>query len=610
MSRVPGGSDAADSISAPATSDVSRRAEAANWGSEGECPGERDDATELERALAFLDSSVTQTQIVRLARAAGLLSGIGAITATALITGVVPALLFGSAFGLGVSLAVEYAPRWLARLRRTRSLGDATALVGLLVLRLRLDPSLERAVRFAVRTDGGRLSRALASHVRRARGGPESGLGSFADEWRPYFPALDRAAAQLASATTVPAGRRERALDRAMDAVVDGTRQRMAAYASGIRSPITGIYAFGVLLPLSLVGVLPAAPAAGVPVPLWTVAIVYCVVLPLSLLAAGAWLLARRPVAFPPPPVTRAHPDATGTLYRAVGVGAGAGVAVWLIVGFLAPDWTRPIAAAGVGAGSGLLAWFRPVEAVRRRVRDVEAGLPDALVRIGQRVAEGDAVETALERAADDATGATGEMLADAVAYGDTFRVDVRTALLAPDGALASVPSPRCRRAAALLGVAVQVGRPAGDVILDTATHLEELDRIETEARERLADVTGTLTNTATLFGPLVGGATVALSERIRAVDAAAGGRETLSEPGTAAGTEASTRAADAAFATGDLGLVIGVYVLLLAGLLAALATGIERGLDSASIGYRVGRALPAAATVYVAAFVAAGTVL
>ncbi|UWG49690.1 Pilus assembly protein TadC [Halalkaliarchaeum sp. AArc-CO] len=566
----------------------------------------------LRRGLSFLESDLSPETVVRAGHYAGVLFGVGVGAATLAFFGIVPGVLCGSAAGLLASTAVEYGPRWLARVRRTRSLGDATALVGLLVLRVRLDPSMERAVRFAVRIDDGRLFRALEAHVRRSRGGPESGLAAFAADWRPYFPALDRAAAQLATATTVPERRRERALDRALEAVVDGTREELAAYAAGLRSPVTAIYAFGVLLPLALVGVLPAAPAAGVPVSLPAVALAYGVVLPTGLVAAGAWLLARRPVAFPPPPVRSAHPDASGTLPRTVAVAGGCATAAWLVAGAVAPGWTRPIAAVGVGVGSGLLSWFRPVESVRRRVRELEDGLPDALVRIGQRVAEGDAVETALEHAAADATGPTGEVFQDAVAYGKTFRVDVRTAFLARDGALATVPSPRFRRAAALLGVAARIGRPAGDVILDLATHLEELDRIETEARGRLSDVTGTLSNTATVFGPLVGGATVALSDRIRAVDVAGGGSGSSAGTGTVGGapTQGEAAAREAAFATADLGLVIGAYVLLLAALLTALATGIDRGLDPASIGYRVGRALPIAAVVYVASFLAAAAVL
>lgn len=575
------------------------------------------DSVELQAALEFIETSWDANAVVRLAIGVGSFVGfLVGFLGWALVDGNVFVIgLSGFAVGLAAFSGVMYMPLWIAQLRRTRSLGDATALVGLLVLRLRLEPSLERAVRFTTRTDDGRLSRALAMHARQERGEPASGLRSFAGAWRMHFRALDRAAAQLATAPTVPPERRERTLDRALSAVVDGTREELATFASGIRTPVTGIYAFGVLLPLALVGVIPAAPAAGIPVSLELIVGFYCLLLPAGLVAAGGWLLARRPVAFPPPPVTAAHPDASGTLFRSLLVGLGSGIAASAGVHIVGPGWMRPIAGIGLGVGLALWSWFRHVESVRSHVRAVEAGLPDALVRLGQHVAEGDAVERALDHAARESTGAIAPVLRDAVEYGHTFRVDVRTAFLAPDGALSTVPSPRFRRAAALLGVAARAGRPAGDVILDLATHLEELDRIEAEARGRLADVTGTLSNTALLFAPLIGGATVALSDRIRSVDGGLasgfqGGLGGGIEPASASGHRESLESAGAVLATGDLGLVIGVYVLLLATVLTVLATGLERGLDPASIGYRVGYTLPIAATTYLMAFWLAGAML
>jgi hypothetical protein len=115
------------------------------------------------------------------------------------------------------------------------------------------------------------------------------------------------------------------------------------------------------------------------------------------------------------------------------------------------------------------------------------------------------------------------------------------------------------------------------------ADHVDDLQRVEREARRELASVTGTLRNTAGVFGPLVGGATVALA------DGMATG--TLGEP----------------LPTAALGLAVGGYVLLLAAILAALATGLERGFDRALVGYRVGLALLSAVGSFLAGFVGAG---
>jgi len=115
------------------------------------------------------------------------------------------------------------------------------------------------------------------------------------------------------------------------------------------------------------------------------------------------------------------------------------------------------------------------------------------------------------------------------------------------------------------------------------ADHVEDLQRVEREARRELASVTGTLRNTAAIFGPLVGGATVALADGM-----AAG---TLGDP----------------LPTAALGVAVSTYVLLMAAVLTALATGLERGFDRGLVGYRVGLALLCAVGSLLVGFVGAG---
>lgn len=122
-----------------------------------------------------------------------------------------------------------------------------------------------------------------------------------------------------------------------------------------------------------------------------------------------------------------------------------------------------------------------------------------------------------------------------------------------------------------------------------TAEQLAELRRVESEARQELDRVTRTLSNTASVFAPLVGGATVAL----------------------VAGMSArSTERFGETLPVEALGPAVGFYVLLLAVVLTALSTGLEHGLDRALVGYRVGWALLSATATYLAAFVGAGALL
>jgi hypothetical protein len=541
------------------------------------------ESTDLRRAVTYLDWQTDPETVVRSGYGAALVVAsvglLGSAVAPDSLRISVVALIF--AVALGVARLARRGPVALATARRTAALGAAPALVARAVLRMRVEPASERAAAFAARGEG-RLAADLAEHVRRAAGTPRSGLAAFGAAWAEWNPPLRRAALLVESAADAPAGEREATLDRAMDAILDGTRDRMAEFAEAVRGPTTALYAFGVLLPLALVAVLPAARVAGLPLSVPVLVVLYDLLLPAMLIGAGAWLLVRRPAAFPPPEVSREHPAVPDRNWPTVVAGAGAGSVAVLGTAPL-PEWTRWPAAVGLAVGAGLVVRFRPVKLVRDDARAAEANLTDALYLVGRRVGDGEAVESALGAAAPEVAGRTGELLAETAGVQRRLRVGVREAFLGEYGSLADVPSPQARSVAALLAIAAREGRPAGRAVVSMADHVEDLQRVEREARRDLASVTGTLRNTAGVFGPLVGGATVALADGM-----AAG---TLGDP----------------LPTAALGLAVGSYVLLMAAILTALATGLERGFDRALVGYRVGLALCSAVGAFLAGFVGAG---
>jgi hypothetical protein len=531
----------------------------------------------LETAAPFLDRD--PMEIAAAADGAGLVVGFVALLA-AVVAGQPALVLVAGGLGYGAVAAVRGGAVAVASARRSRALGAAPELVGRAVLQTRVVSTAEGAAAFAAETEG-RLGDRLADHVRRARGTPRSGLGSFAAVWRESFPALHRALTLVDAAAGAPAEERDRALDRAMSAILDGTRDRAADAADAVRGPATALYAFGVLLPLALIGVLPAAGAAGIEATLPAVVALYDLALPAVLLCASGWLLANRPVAFPPSPVDRDHPDVPDRRWPPVAAGLAVAAVGWVGAGAVLPAWTRPVAAAGAGPGVALVVRYRPVVAVRRRADRLDGALSDALYLVGRRVADGIAVERAVADAADELDGVAGEVFEAAARRQSQLRIDVEAAFDGEYGALDAVPSGRARGAARLLGTATREGPPAGRGLVETADHLDDLRRVEREARRDLAQVTSTLGNTAAFFGPLVGGATVALADAVGTAGALEGG----------------------APETAGLGLAVGAYVLLLAVLLTALSTGLARGLDRATVGYRTGAALLAAAATYLVAF-------
>ena len=546
---------------------------------------------ELDRALGFLGTDLQG----RTAVAAGNTAAVAVTVAgagIAVAAGVGPLLVVatGAALGGMTADAARRGPRFVASVRRTRAAGTAADLVGRVTLRMRIEPAVERAVEFAARSGRGILAGSLDDHVRRARGRAETGLESFADEWRLWFPEVERAVSLVRASAAEPPGAREQTLDRALDVVLQGTREEMAAFAAETRGPLTALYAFGVLVPLALVGVLPAARVSGVEIGVAVIVVCYDLLLPLGLLRVSAGLLAERPVAFPAPRVTTGHPDVPDRRWVAAGAGVTAGLAGGLTAARLVAPWAAPVAGAGLGTGTWLLVQYRPVKRVRDRIREAERELDDALRLVGRRIEDGEAVETAVETVADTLDGPTGDVLDDALGVQRRLGTTVRESFLGPHGVLSDLPSRRLRGAASLLALAVGEGPPAGDAIAAMGDQLTELERIEAESRRELSSVTETLGNTAAVFAPLVGGVTVAMA-----------GSLDVSPVGSLGGGHLPIDA---------LGPAIGGYVLLLAAILTALATGIERGLDWTLVGYRVGVALLLATVVYLLSVVGAGVVL
>ncbi|MFB6165077.1 MAG: type II secretion system protein [Haloarculaceae archaeon] len=542
----------------------------------------------LDRSLGFVGATVSAETVVRAGYGAALLLAPLVVLVVAAVPGRLTPVVAGG--GMAAILAVVHlihsVPGVLATARRTRALGEAPSLVSRAVLRMRIAPTAEAAAAFAAETGRGPLARSLGEHVRRARGTPRSGFAGFATEWESWFPALGRALLLVDAAGTAEAGERERTLDRGLQTVLDGARDQMATFASELQGPATGLYAFGVLLPLALVALLPAARMAGIAAPLWAIVALYDLLLPCVLLAASVWLLARRPVTFPPPRIGRSHPDVPDDLWRPLAAGVGGALAAGAVATVVVAAWTGPIAALGVGTGAGLVVSYRPVKRVRDHVRDVEAGLADATYHVGRRIESGTAVETAIATAAEEVPAETGAVFADAARRQRQLKVGVREAFLGDGGALASAPSARARSMATLLALAAREGRPAGGAVLAMTENLSALSTVEREARLEVARVTGTLANTAAVFAPLVAGATVALADGMQF-----GGR----------------LAAEGGPGTAGLGLAVGAYVLALAALLTTLSTGLGRGLDRSLVGYRVGWALLAATATYLTAFLAVG---
>lgn len=545
---------------------------------------------DLEDAAAFIELPYEPEVLVRAGYSGGILAFFLPLVLVVTPLPLFVVLAICAAFSFTVMHVVHSAPLLLAALRRTRALGETPDLIGRAVLRMQIQPATENAIRFAAQTGDGPLANSLESHIDRSIGTPDSGLLSFAEEWSEEFPALRRSSHLLSAAQDAPEGERDRTLERALTAILNGTRDQMAEFTASIRGPSTALYAFGVMLPLALVALVPAAAMADIPVSIEFFIVVYNVLLPAGLVAASVWLLIRRPVAFPPPAVTRSHPDVPDRRWPPLVYGVIAGGCGFALTVVLGISYLGPVAAIGLGTGFAMISYFSPIREVREYVKDVEEHLVDALYIIGRQVSENEAVESAIDHAGDRVPGETGAVLEDAAGLQKRLHTTVEEAFLGKYGALNDIPSTRARGTAELLAIAADEGQPAGPAIVSMADHLEELREVERRTKRKLAMVTDTLTNTASFFGPLVGGATVGLASGM------VGPNSDVVEGGQALPTD-------------TLGIVIGIYVMTLAVILTTLSIALRNGLDRSLIGYKVGYALTFSMPIYLVAVFSVGII-
>lgn len=552
-------------------------------------PWEVDHSSELADALSFLETQTRPETFVRAGYGAGM-----AVVVLAAPLLVLPLPMYATIpLIAGLSLftihSVHSLPKLLAAFRRTEALGEMPNLIGRTVLRMQIQPSLESAVRFAAETGFGPLSESLDAHTDRSLGTPRTGLLSFADEWTDDFPAVRRSAHLLSTAQDAPEAERRRTLDRSLKAILDGTRNQMADFTSSIGGPTTALYAFGVMVPLALVALVPAAAIADLPISIWFFVIAYNVVLPIVLVAASLWILVRRPVAFPPPKVSFDHPDIPDRLWLRTLWGIPAAVPAAVFVYVIGEVYLVPVVVVGMGLGAAMLAVFRPIIEVRNHVRTVEEHLTDALYLVGRQVSEGEAVESVIQQAGERVPGETGEVFEHAAGVQKRLHVGVEESFLGEYGALKDVPSARARSTAGLLAIAAREGKPAGRAIVSMADHLEELQDVEDETRRELARVTGTLNSTASYFGPLVAGATVGLAG-------------IMADEGLDAANASQ-------LPTAQLAIVVGTYVITLCLILVPLSVALRHGLDYAKMGHDVGRSLLSAIPLYAITVFAVGLI-
>lgn len=575
---------------------------------------------EMEEALSFTGMETNAPEVLSLAGICAAM--VFLLVAAAGLSALVAGMLDGTTAGILVVCAgvlpllafvfvAEY-PKRLTYYTRVHSLGDMPEVVSYIVMSMKLNPNMERSLRFTVKNSRRQLARDIRKLMWdlqiRAYDSMDDALEALARQSGEFSDHFKRSLFIVKSS----AGEREVAmrtisLNRALQVVLDGTRSTMSGFSATLHAPTLILYSIFVMVPLALVAMLPAASVVGIRVNAVQLFLLYDVAFPLVTLVYAHGILMKRPAAFAPPDIPADHPGVARTpklTWVLLSIATGLGISGLTLLAPALPLPRSTFAVWGIAAALAVYCYgvYRPYKLVRDRIVTMESEFADSLFVLGRRISEGKAPEEAFAYTARIVTGtAIGTAYARAAYNIRCLRTTLGEAVLDPDfGAFSDVYSDRIRATIAMLVETSGLsGEVAGASVIVLADHLKELQAIEAEIRKMLFTMTSMLRTTCLAFAPFIGGVTLALSGAVGSVIAKTA-MDMQSMPESARAYFPLVPQLTAPLVSGDeFTLIIGLYLIFLVIILLRFVSGIEHGDDEYEFMYSVGTTLPFSVAVF-----------
>jgi len=533
---------------------------------------------------------------------------------------------------------IAHYPKTYARYIQIHSLGDIPEILSYLVMYLKLVPNLENSVKFAA----AESSTTLASDLRkliwdmeiRLYHGVNDAIIHFAIRWGRWSDYFKRSLHLIRSSIQErDEASRIITLDRALDVSLEGTKETMNQFANRLHQPTVILYSIGIMIPLSLVAMLPAAGLVGMRITIAQVFLIYDLLLPLFIFLYTRKILLSRPAAFHPSTIPLDHPDLHKINKRRrflVAFASGIGIAIpgfiFLLIPLIAPLDVSNVLIYFIVSSQGLNSFFpvtlffiwgaattvslyclsvyRPYKKVRDEIKQMEKEFSDALYILGKRISEEKSPEDSFAYAAQTMQGTKIAEVFSQTSYNLTARhTNFYDALYSIEyGSLHHVYSDRIKSILRLFVEGTKKSQRAVSAsLIRIADHLKQLQEVEKKITDMLYELTSTLRSTVSVFAPLIAGVTLSITTLISTILLSIQEKQS---PDNIIGMPATFSAAAGSFMTENIRpeyfvLVIGVYLIELVILLTRFINGLDEGDDAATFMYSLGKTMPLSIAVF-----------
>lgn len=414
-------------------------------------------------------------------------------------------------------------PRSAASKRAGSILKGSSSAINLMIMSLRLHPSLPKAIDFASRSDGDfskELKRSVWEVIMCRYPSFEDSLQALSGRWSTYCRDLKSAISALvtASCEATEEGRR-RALDRANNAVVTGAKRRIEEYALSLSVPSMVMFGVGILLPMMVGSFLPmlswgvwSGHSLGVSIDdssnnmMVETLFLMNFLFPAIALVVAVEAVSRHPLEERAPQANGSHDTLVyeGALTITLMIALGT-LSTLLVHGFLVYP---AILFAAVLPIAGWLGISGSKHKTRAKTSE-QQGQEDALFRTGAYMVEGENFELALDKASLDHSAGGARLLRCISLRTSAMGQDFRQAL-EEEGTKAGAKS---------VSEALDVVRRsaekdelrAGMLAMDLAAYIKDLADLERILKARLKPTISMMRLTTHLLGPIVLGVTYAI---------------------------------------------------------------------------------------------------
>jgi hypothetical protein len=533
---------------------------------------------------------------------------------------------------------IVYYPKTYARYIQIHSLGDIPEILSYLVMYLKLVPNLENSVKFAAAESSTTLAADLRKLIWdmeiRLYHGINDAIIHFAIRWGRWSDYFKRSLHLIRSSIQErDEASRIITLDRALDVSLEGTKETMNRFANRLHQPTVILYSVGIMIPLSLVAMLPAAGLVGMKITIMQVFLIYDLLLPLFVFMYTRKILLSRPAAFHPSNIPPNHPDLCEINRRKrffVAFASGIVIATPGIIFLLVPIVTSfglsndtihfIVSSQGLnsffpvtlffiwGAAAAVslycLSVYRPYKQVRDEIKQMEKEFSDALYILGKRISEEKSPEESFAYAAQTMQGTRIAEVFCQTSYNLTARhTSFYDALYSAEyGSLHHVYSDRIKAILRLFVEGTKKSQRAVSAsLIRIADHLKQLQEVEKKITDMLYELTSTLRSTVSVFAPLIAGVTLSITTLISTILRSI---QVKQSPETIIGIPTTFSASAGSFMTENIKpeyfvLVIGIYLIELVILLTRFTNGLNEGDDTATFMYSLGKTMPVSITVF-----------